>query len=68
VIQQLVQEKLFDLIILNAQKYIKLAKSLPECTLETKVVGFYTHKERIDSVFNLIEFLIVNSKSSNLEF
>ena len=67
-IQQLIQEKLFDLIISNAQRYIKLANSLPECTLDTKVVGVYTHKERIDSVFNLIEFLIVNSKNSNLEF
>lgn len=67
-IQQLIQEKLFDLIISNAQRYIKLANSLPECTLDTKVVGVHTHKERIDSVFNLIEFLIVNSKNSNLEF
>lgn len=67
-IQQLIQEKLFDLIISNAQRYIKLANSLLECTLDTKVVGVHTHKERIDSVFNLIEFLIVNSKNSNLEF
>jgi hypothetical protein len=43
-------------------------KQLPECDLETKVFGNYTHKERIDAVFGLIEFLIVNSKSCNLEF
>jgi len=47
---------------------MKLASKLPDCNLDTKVMGIYSHKERVDCIFNLVEFLIINSKTSNLEF
>lgn len=67
IIYSLVQEKFFDYIIKNASTYIRRAALMPERNVEMKVGG-WTHKEQIDQFLNLIEFFIVNSKKSNLEF
>lgn len=63
----MVTDKIFDLIIKNAALYIKKAAVVVEKSVEMKV-GNWSHREHIDLFFNIIEFLIVNSKKSNLEF
>ena len=69
IISFLIQEKIFDLVLSNAESYIKFAQSIPNVNSETKLPGStFTHKERIDMIMDLIECLIVNSKSSNLDF
>ena len=38
-------------------------------SMEHKLDGSpFTHKERIDAIMSLLEFIIVNSKASNLDF
>ena len=69
IISFLIQEKIFDLVLSNAESYINSAQSVPNFLPETKLPGNpFTHKERIDMIMDLLECLIVNSKSSNLDF
>lgn len=48
---------------------MKSVQALSGFSIDTKLPGStFSHKERIDAIMDLIEFLIVNSKSSNLDF
>lgn len=69
IISFLITEKIYDLVLSNAETYMKSVQSEPNMSVDTKLAGSpFTHKERIDMIMGLIEFLIVNSKSSNLDF
>lgn len=70
VIQFLIQENIYDLVLSNAETYMKSCQAVDNFSVDTRVAPSspFTHKDRIDATMNLIEFLIVNSKSSNLDF
>jgi hypothetical protein len=59
------------MILSNANSYMKSLQQseISNFTIDSKLPGNpFTHKERIDGIMGLVEFLIVNSKSSNLDF
>jgi hypothetical protein len=69
VISNLISEKIFDLVLSNAESYMKSVQPLSGFSIDTKLpMSSFSHKERIDAIMDLIEFLIVNSKNSNLDF
>lgn len=69
VVQWLIQEKIYELLHQNADFYMKQAQAQTDLQVDSRVSGsLFTHKERIDTLIALIEFLIVNSKASNLDF
>lgn len=67
VVKYLVKEQVFDIVLKNLKDYMHQIQTKTNMSLETKHKHF-SHKEWIDVTLGLVEFVIVNSKSSNLDF